>query len=79
MEWPARENFNPGKFYMSHAALVDAPKVFLPVYITLGLVKNFVNAMDHQGEGFKHIGELFFYKTEAKIKQDILVGPELDM
>ena len=33
-----------------------------------GLVKSFVNAMDHQGEGFKHIGELFFYKTEAKIK-----------
>ena len=33
--------------------------------------------MNQQGEGFKDIGELFPYKTEAKIKQSILVGPEI--
>ena len=33
--------------------------------------------MHHQGKGFKHMGELFPYKTEAKIKHDIFVRPEI--
>ena len=58
--------------------MVEAAKVFLSLYIILELMgKNFVNAMDHQGEGFKCMGELFFYKTETKIKQDVFVGPEI--
>ena len=43
----------------------------------LGLDKNFVKAMDHQGEGFKHIGELFPYKTEANMKQGIFLGADI--
>ena len=43
----------------------------------LGLDKDFVKAMDHHGEGFKHNGELFSFKTEAKIKRDLFVTPEI--
>ena len=43
----------------------------------LGLDKNFVTAMHHQGEGFKHNGELFPYRMEAKIKHDIFIRPEI--
>ena len=39
--------------------------------------KNFVKALDHQGQGFKHIGELFPYKTEAKVKHGIFVRAEI--
>ena len=42
-----------------------------------GLDKSFVKAMHHQDEGFKHVSELFPYKTEAKIKHDIFVRPEI--
>ena len=44
---------------------------------TLGLDKNFVKAIHHQGEGFIHIGKLFPCKTGAKIKHDIFVRPEI--
>ena len=43
----------------------------------LGLDKNFVKAMDHQGEGFRHIGELFPNKTEANMKQGIFLGADI--
>ena len=33
--------------------------------------------MDHQGECFKHRSALFPFKIEAKMKQGILVGPEI--
>ena len=62
---------------MQHAPLVNAGKVCLLLYIMLELDKNFVKAMHHQGEGFEHIGELFSYKTEAKIKHGIFVRPEI--
>ena len=59
------------KVYVQHTPLVDAAKVCLLLYIMLGLDKNFVKAMHHQGEGFKHNGELFPYKTEAKVQSTI--------
>ena len=62
---------------MQHAPLVNAAKVCL-LYIMLGLDKNFAKAMHYQGEGFKHIGELFPYKAEAKIKHGIFVKPNLE-
>ena len=67
VEWSTRENFN----------LDEAAKVCLPLYIKLGLDKNFVKTINHQGKGFKHIGEFFFYKTEANVKQRTFVGPEI--
>ena len=33
--------------------------------------------MDIQGEGFTHIDKKFPYKSEAKLKQGIFVGPEI--
>ena len=48
-----------------------------PLHIKLGLFKNFVKAMDIEGEGFKHIAKKVPYKSEAKLKQGIFVGPEI--
>ena len=77
-EWPSCTNFNPGKFNVQYIPLVEPSKVFLPpLHIKLGLFKNFVKAMDMEGEGFKYIGKKFPYKSEAKLKQGIFVGPEI--
>ena len=78
IEWPSREIFHPGSFNVQHLPLVDAKKVFLPLlHIKLGLIKNFVKAMNKEGEGFKHICETFCYKSKAKLEQGIFVGPEI--
>ena len=77
VEWSVRDNFIPGNFNVQHDPLVEPGKIFLPpLHIKLGLIKNFVKAMDKQGDGFKHICELFSYKSDAKLKQGIFVGPE---
>ena len=78
VEWPSREIFHPGSFNVQHLPLVDAKKVFLPpLRIKLGLIKNFVKAMNKEGEGFKHICETFCYMSKAKLEQGIFVGPEI--
>ena len=55
------------KVYVQRAPLVDAAKVCLLPYIMLGLDKNFVKAMHHQGEGFKHSDQLFFYTIDSEV------------
>ena len=59
--------------------MVDPQKIYLPaLHIKLGLVKNFVKAIDHNGTGFEYIKEKFGkVKTEAKLKAGIFVGPEI--
>ena len=58
--------------------LVKPNKVYLlPLHTKLGLVKNFVKAVNQHGEAFKHVCELFLYKSEAKLKQETFVGPEI--
>ena len=77
-EWPARTNLTPGSFNVMHVPLVNPKNIFLPpLHIKLGLIKNFVKAMDHLGEGFKHICKLFPNKTEAKLNQGVFIGPEI--
>ena len=39
-------------------------------------MKNFVKAMDREGEGFKYLTELFPRLSEAKIK-GIFTGPDI--
>lgn len=64
---------------MLHASLVDPLKVyFLPLHIKLGLRKNFVLAMDRNGNGFQCLKDRFGKtKTDAELKVAIFVGPEI--
>lgn len=73
-EWPARENFEPGKDNVK--PLVDPIKIILPsLHIKLGLMKYFVKAKD--GEGFKYLKQIFPKISNAKIKEGIFVGPQI--
>lgn len=53
-------------------------KIILPpLHIKLGLLKNFAKALHKKGRGFKLLQELFSKLSERKLKEDIVVGPEI--
>ena len=44
----------------------------------LGLMKNFVKAMDHHGNGFQYLLENFANeKSDAEVKAGVFVGPNI--
>ncbi|KAF2365902.1 hypothetical protein FHG87_003345 [Trinorchestia longiramus] len=56
----SRSTFVPGEHSVLENPLVDTNKVFLPpLHIKLGLMKNFVKAMDKNGAAFQHLCTLF--------------------
>ena len=48
--------------------------LFPPLYIKLGLIKQFVKKMPPEGEAFEHTQELFPKLSEAKVKGGIFVS-----
>ena len=75
--WPPRQSSQIGKHNVQHQPLVSSAHVLLPpLYIKLGLMKNFVKAMDRDGDGFKFLKDFFVAeKTDAKLKAG--VRPEI--
>ena len=58
--------------------LVSWEKVLLPpLHVKLGLVKQFVKALDFEGEVFQEIRLMFSRLSDAKIKGGIFVGPQI--
>ena len=58
--WPSRDSFTPGKHNIREIPLVDPDKVlFPPLHIKLGLMKNFVKALDRDGPTLKFLEEMF--------------------
>lgn len=77
-EWPLRSSFKPGDKNVLYSPLVDPKDVILPpLHIKLGLMKNFVKAMDKEGEGFKYLTLSFPQLSEAKIKEGVFTGPDI--
>lgn len=77
-EWSSRAENVPGSKNIEHPALVDKTKILLPpLHIKLGLMKNFVKAINRDGEGFAHLRQKFPRLSEAKIKEGVFVGPQI--
>ena len=58
--------------------LIDPAKVFLPpLHIKLGLMKQFVKALNKDGKCFKYICEKFVHLSDEKLKERIFVGPQI--
>ena len=54
---------------------VDSTDVLLPpLHIKLGLMKNFVKALNREGQAFKYLREKFPRLSDAKVKEGIFVG-----
>ena len=78
-DWPSRTEHVVGKHNVKHPALVDAQKVYLPpLHIKLGLMKNFVKGMDHQGSGFQYLKNKFRgILSDAKLEAGVFTGPQI--
>ena len=60
VDWPSRTEHVVGKHNVKHPALIVPQKVLLPpLRIKLGLMKNFVKGMDHQGSSFQYLKKKF--------------------
>ena len=77
-DWPARTEFVPGTCSVKHVPLADPRKILLPpLHIKLGLLKNFVKALDKNGDAFKYLEKEFPQISEAKLKAGIFIGPQI--
>ena len=72
-EWLQRLSHIPSQKNIMHPSLVSSDAV-PPLHIKLGLVKNFVKALDKNSDALK---ELFPRVSDAKIKEGIFVGPQI--
>lgn len=76
--WPPREKIEVGVKNLTREPLVQKEKIYLPpLHIKLGLIKNFVKALDKNGNAFNYLKEKFPRISEAKIKEGIFVGPQI--
>ena len=78
VEWPPRDDLHLGKLNVVRQPLVEPAKVLLPpLHIKLGLVKQFMKALDHGGAAFQEIRLLFPKLSETKVKGGIFTGPQV--
>lgn len=77
-DWPKRKLLTPGLKHIKYENLINAENVILPpLHIKLGIMKNFVKAMDKTGPGFEYLKTKFPGISDAKIKEGIFVGPQI--
>ena len=78
--WPKREEFVVGEKNVKNISLINPKKVLLPpLHIKLGLIKQFVKALDKDGAAFKYLQNLFPKLSEAKVKGGIFIGPQVKL
>ena len=76
--WPKRTSLTPGEKNVVIPPLVLPDKIYLPpLHIKLGLMKNFLKGMDKTDCGFQYVRNKFPYVSDAKIKEGILIGPQI--
>ncbi|UYV63160.1 hypothetical protein LAZ67_2003318, partial [Cordylochernes scorpioides] len=76
--WSKRKIFTPGYKNIANLPLIDSENIYLPpLHIKLGLMKNFVKAMDRNASGFAYLKQKNSSISEAKIKEGIFVGPQI--
>lgn len=77
-EWPKRENMDVGEKNVINHPLVEREKIiFPPLHIKLGLMKQFVKALDKSGSCFTYIGQKMPQMSTEKMKAGIFDGPQI--
>ena len=77
-EWPKRSTLKASIKNVKYTSLVEASKILLPsLHIKLGLMKNFVKAINKDGAAFKYIYNKFPVLSQAKLKE-VFVGPQVN-
>ena len=77
-DWPLREYLTPAYRNILHPALVYRSNVILlPLHNKLGVMKQFVKALNKEGACFKHIQEKFPYTSAEKVKEGVFVASQI--
>ena len=77
-EWPKRNSLIVGEANVINEPLIDRNKViFPPLHIKLGLMKQFVKALNKEGDCFKYLHASFPSLSDEKVKQGISDGPDI--
>ena len=76
--WPERTEMIVGKNNVICDPLVPREKIiFPPLHIKLGLIKQFVKALDKDGQCLKYICQVFPGLSIEKLKVGIFNGPDI--
>jgi hypothetical protein len=76
--WAPRTSLEPGSKDILCKSLVNLNKTLLPpLYIKLGIKKQFVNALPRIGNFFKYFCKTFPHLLEAKLKEGIFVAADI--
>ena len=74
-DWPQWTEFSVWKSNIKWEPLIEPQKALMPpLHIKLGLIKQFVTALDKESAAFKYLQVLFPKLSEAKVKAGIFVG-----
>ena len=76
--WRIREHLLIGEQNIVNKALVSRDKIIFPtLYIKLGLIKEFVKALDKEGQCFRYLRSLFAGLSKEKLKAGIFDSPQI--
>ena len=76
-DWPAREDLAVGDKNIINEPLVNRDRIILPsIHIKLSLMKQFVKALDKDGDCFNYIARTFSGLSMEKLKAGILMDPK---
>lgn len=77
-QWPPRDTVELGSYNVIHDPLVQKESVILPpLHIKLGIMKQFVKALQKDKPAFQYLKTKFPKISDAKIKEGIFVGPQI--
>ena len=77
-EWPVREQMRVGENNVLCEQLVPRDRIiFPPLHIKLGLMKQFVKALNKEGTCFQYICKTFPGLTIEKLKAGVFDGPDI--
>lgn len=77
-EWPLRETLEAGMPNIVNDPIVSREKIiFPPLHIKLSLIKQFVKALNTDGESFQHIVSALPALLFEKIKAGVFDGPQI--
>jgi len=77
-DWQNRDQMMIGQNNIIKETLVERSKIIFPqLHIKLGLMKQFVKALNKKGECFKYICKVLSRLSSEKLKAGIFDGPQI--
>jgi len=77
-DWPVREELVVGENNVINEPLVDRDRILPPpLHIKLGVMKQFVKALDKNADCFRYIRNIFPATSYEKVKAGIFDGPQI--